>query len=158
MKILLAFSILSIAGVSSQKSTPCSFYHIDSTVASKEKFWAIWTQVERWNEWDSGLKSASIKDSFSEGAKGVLKPDKGPKSKFVIKNVRIWEGYELWTKIPFGYLIVKRNMWMKEGKWYFKHEVIFTGWAKNFFARKYGPRYQLLLPKAMNQLKLLAEK
>ena len=114
--------------------------------------------MPNWPKWDTGLKSAELKREFAEGAKGRLVPDKGPKSKFIITDVKQGMGYTLKTKIPFGWMNVKRRLEATNSGTYFTHEVEFTGLLKKMFGKKYGSRYQKLLPDVMQSISKIAEK
>ncbi len=158
MKVFITIFQLSIMTISLSSQTPLSFSHTDSTQAPPERIWEIWTNVSNWPTWDAGLRSARLKKGpFREGAKGKLKPDKGPKASFWITEVEEGIAYTLKTRIPFGWLIVRRRLWQDGGWTYFRHEVEFTGWLKKTFARKFGPRYREMLPSVLQKIKMLAE-
>jgi len=46
--------------------------------ASREQIWAVWSDSERWSEWNSGVRSATLDGPFAAGTKGRLKPASGP--------------------------------------------------------------------------------
>ncbi len=133
------------------------FSYTDSTSLSKDKIWQIWTDVPNWQEWDKGLKEAYLEGAFVAGAKGQLVPDKGPKSKFIISELIPNQSYTLKTKIPFGWLMVKRNLEVKNGITYFTHDVEFTGLLKKIFGRQMGKKYRAMLPEVLNKIKEMAE-
>ena len=99
------------------------FSHTDSTSATSDKIWQVWTDVANWKQWDKGLKEASLEGDFAVGSKGKLIPDKGPKSRFVIAEVIPGKSYTFKTKIPFGWLVIKRTLELKGGLTYFTHDV-----------------------------------
>ena len=134
------------------------FKHTVSTSAQSEKIWSIWVDVPNWHTWDSGLQSATINGPFQVGQKGKIKPDKGPKAKFVISEMVDGKSYTFKTRIPFGWLIVKRYLKVENGQTQFTHDVAFTGLFKKTFAKKFGPRYKKMLPEVMSQIKEIAEK
>ncbi|MEM6726470.1 MAG: polyketide cyclase, partial [Bacteroidota bacterium] len=110
-----------------------------------------------WQAWDTGLKSANLNGPFQLGTKGKLKPDKGPSAKFKIVAFEQGQSYTFKTNLPFGGLYVKRFLQKTPRGIQFTHEVWFTGLTKKLFARKFGPRYQEMLPKVMQSLKTIAE-
>ena len=134
------------------------FQHTITTSATPEKIWSIWIDVSSWHLWDSGLQSASINGPFQVGQKGKIKPDKGPKAKFIISEMIDGKSYIFKTRIPFGWIIIKRSLEIKNDQTFFTHDVEFTGLLKKVFAKKFGPRYKQMLPEAMNKIKSLAEK
>jgi len=136
---------------------PFGFQHTEKTTAPSSAIWEIWTNVPNWSNWVSGLKAAELKTKFSEGAKGKLTPDKGPKARFKIVDVTEGIGYTLKTKIPFGWLNAKRTLESKNGSTYFTHEVGFTGLLKKVFFKKFGKRYEKMLPQVMQEISKIAE-
>jgi len=127
------------------------------TTAAPENIWRIWTDVPNWPVWDAGLKSAELNGNFGLNAKGKLRPDQGPASKFKIAEFENGKMYVLKTSIPFGSLTVRRNLEVRAGRTFFTHEVRFTGLLKGVFGKKFGARYRVLLPEAMEKIKTLAE-
>ncbi|WP_218921442.1 SRPBCC family protein [Haliscomenobacter hydrossis] len=133
------------------------FSHTLETAASPEKIWQIWSDVPNWNQWDEGLKSAELKGAFALNAAGVLIPDKGPKSKFRITNLKAGHSYTFKTKLPLGALHVKRFLEVKQGRTFFTHEVWFTGVSKGIFGNALGKNYRKILPGVMGKIKTIAE-
>ncbi|HET8861212.1 SRPBCC family protein [Marivirga sp.] len=154
--LFLIISILFAMKATAQQSN-YHFSHTDSTKASSDKIWEVWTDVPNWKEWDKGLKEAMLEGDFVVGSKGKLIPDKGPKSKFVITELIPNKSYTFETKIPFGQLIIKRTLDQKDGLTYFTHDVEFTGILKKFLGKKLGKNYREMLPSVMNDIKLIAE-
>jgi hypothetical protein len=141
-----------------QEQTNYHFSHTDSTSVSSDKIWQVWTDVPNWKQWDKGLKEAFLDGEFRVGTKGKLIPDKGPKSKFVISELKPNQSYTFKTKIPFGWLIIKRTLEVKEGKTFFTHDVQFTGFLKKILGNKLGKNYRAMLPSVLSEIKLIAEK
>ncbi|KOY84486.1 polyketide cyclase [bacterium 336/3] len=139
------------------QQTNYHFSHTDSTNATSDKIWAVWTDVPNWKQWDKGLKEATLQGEFTVGTKGKLIPDKGPKSKFVISEIESNKSYTFKTKIPFGWLIIKRTLEVKDGKTFFTHEVEFTGLLKKVLGKKLGKNYRAILPNVMAEIKKIAE-
>jgi hypothetical protein len=157
MKFFMALVLFSATSVALGAQDYVQFSHSISTTASQEQIWKIWTDVPNWHTWDTGLKSASLKDEFEEGVKGKLIPDEGPKSSFKISELEEGRSYTLKTRIPFGALIVRRFMEVKDDQTIFTHEVEFTGWLKKAFAKRFGKRYKAMLPEVMENIKRMAE-
>lgn len=155
-QIFLIISILFAMEANAQQ-TNYHFSHTDSTTATSDKIWQVWTDVPNWKQWDKGLKEAVLEGPFIVGTKGKLIPDKGPKSKFIISELVPHKSYTFNTKIPFGWLIIKRRLEVKEGKTFFTHEVEFTGMLKRILGKKLGKNYRAMLPSVLNEIKLIAE-
>jgi hypothetical protein len=155
-QIFLIISIL-FAMTANAQQTNYHFSHTDSTTATSDKIWQIWTDVPNWKKWDKGLKEAIIEGEFIVGTKGKLIPDKGLKSKFIISELEPNKSYTFKTKIPFGWLIIKRSLEVKEGKTFFTHDVEFTGIFKRILGNKLGKNYRAMLPSVLTEIKLIAE-
>jgi hypothetical protein len=155
-QVILIISIFTAMTAQAQQ-TNYHFSHTDSTQVSSDKIWNVWTDVVNWKQWDKGLKEAILEGGFSVGAKGRLIPDKGPKSKFVISEVQLDKSYTFKTKIPFGWLVIKRTLEVKNDITYFTHDVKFTGLLKKVLGKKLGKNYRAMLPDVMREIKRIAE-
>ncbi len=153
---LIALAMLLSVQVMAQQSDT-RFNHTIETTAPPEMIWQIWTDVPNWKTWDDGLKDAELNGPFTATSQGVLIPDKGPRSKFVLTEVIPGQSYTFRTKLPLGALNVKRFLTTENSKTIFTHEVWFTGLTKNFFGRALGRNYRSLLPGVMEKIRLLAE-
>jgi hypothetical protein len=140
-----------------QQQSSSHFWNTLETTASTEKIWHIWTDVNNWHTWDTGLKKAEIQGSFTMGITGTITSLEGRKSNFKVVEFIFRQSYTFKTKLPLGSLYVKRYMDIKDGKVYFTHEVWFSGLTGRVFARKFGSRFREMLPEVMNNIKKLAE-
>jgi hypothetical protein len=156
-KIILMATTLTLALHAAAQETDQHFSHTLTTTASLESLWKVWTDVARWKDWDKGLREATIKGPFEPGTKGKLIPDKGPKSTFRITEVVVNQTYTFKTRIPFGWLVIKRMAKAEQGLTKFTHEVQFTGPFSKYFGKKLGGRYRQMLPEVMQQVKSMAE-
>lgn len=139
------------------QQTNYHFFHTDSTTATSNKIWKVWTDVPNWKQWDKGLKDVVLVGAFIVGSKGKITPKKGPKSKFVISELNPYQSYTFKTKIPFGWLIIKRTLEVKEGKTFFTHDIAFTGLLKKVMGKKLGKNYRAMLPSVLAKIKSIAE-
>lgn len=153
------FLIISIATTmtANAQQTNYHFSHTDSTNAASEKIWQVWTDVPNWKQWDKGLKEAILNGNFEVGTKGKLIPDKGPKSKFTISELIPNKSYTFKTKIPFGWLVIKRTLEVENSTTYFTHDVEFTGLLKKILGNKLGKNYRVMLPSVLTEIKKIAE-
>ena len=55
--------------------------------ASREQIWNLWSDVKNWNKWDNEVEYSDLNGQFEIGTFGILKPIKGPKSKFKLISV-----------------------------------------------------------------------
>jgi uncharacterized protein affecting Mg2+/Co2+ transport len=137
-----------------------SNYHFSFTVSvdnSKEKVWETLIDVENWNVWDTELKSAKLNGEFKVGAKGILIPNKGPKLNFYISEIIPNETYTFKTKMPLGWLDIKRTLIVENDKILFTDDIQFTGILKHIFGLILGKGFIKVLPEVMQKFKKLAE-
>lgn len=158
MKKMMTLSFVLIPFLGIAQKTLTEFKHTEYTTANPATIWKIWIDVPNWQQWDDGLKAAELQGAFITGAKGKLIPDKGPRARFFIDTIEEGKSYTFKTKIPFGFLVIKRTLSVENELTAFTHEVSFTGLLKKPFARSLGKRYQTMLPEAMRKIKVIAEK
>jgi hypothetical protein len=134
------------------------FDHIVETTAPPERIWAAWTAVKHWLQWDTELVSATLDGSFALGAKGRLKPKRGPAARFSISELIPGEIYKFTTRLLLCELKVSRRLTRKGGSGaFFTHEVSFVGPQSFVFANLLGRRYREALPVIMANLRKIAE-
>lgn len=86
------------------------FDHKVSTQAVPGDVWAVWTDVARWPEWDIELESACVEGGWlALGARGTLRPKRGPASRFVVSEFEPERGYAFGTRLPLCELVVRRG-------------------------------------------------
>jgi hypothetical protein len=135
-------------------------YHFSFTVEvnnTQEKVWQTLIDVPTWAQWDTELKEASLEGVFVVGAKGVLIPKKGPKLPFFISDFSPNQSYTFNTKMPLGWLIIKRTLTVENGMTYFTDDIAFTGILKRVFGFMLGSQFRSVLPEVMHNFKKLAE-
>ena len=137
-----------------------SSYHFSYKIdiaATKEKVWQALTEVSTWHIWDTELKQANLKGDFKLNTRGELIPKKGPKLNFYISAFLPKESYTFNTKMPLGYLIIKRDINEENGIVSFTDDIQFTGLLKHVFGIMLGRQFKKVLPKVMLQFKQLVE-
>lgn len=137
-----------------------SNYHFSFTVSvnnSKAKVWETLFDVESWNVWDTELKFAKLNGEFKVGSKGILRPNKGPKLNFYISEIIPNETYTFKTKMPLGWLNIKRKLSEENGKILFTDDIQFTEILKHIFGLMLGKGFIKVLPGVMQKFKKLAE-
>lgn len=133
------------------------FWHSMPTTAAPEAIWKVWTDVENWGQWDSGLKSATLEGEFKLNAKGVITSLEGRKSKFTVVQYEPGKSYTIKTKLPLGGLYVKRYLSEKNGQTTFTHEVWFKGLTKGIFSKMFGGDFRQMLPGVLDNIKNMVE-
>lgn len=125
--------------------------------SSKEKLWKRLIDVPSWHIWDTELKSAKLKGVFEEGAKGVFLPKKGPELHFVLTEVKATDAYVFKTKMPLGWLVIKRTIEEKKDTVIFTDDIAFTGLLKYLFGSILGQSFKRVLPEVLENLKRVVE-
>ncbi len=137
-----------------------SNFHFNYSITvnnSQEKVWAFLTNVERWKDWDTELTESSLLGEFKLGAKGTLKPKKGFKLQFYISELTPNTSYTFRTKMPVGYLEIKRSLQQKGDFVTFNDEIQFTGFLKKVYGFLLGKGFRAVLPAVMENFKTLVE-
>lgn len=152
-------SITFVMTAQAQEKTPTNkhFWHKETTTASPEKIWAIWTDVPNWKTWDQGLKDAEINGNFTLGNKGMIHSLEGRKSKFKVVAFEEGKSYTFKTNLPLGGLYVKRYLTIENGMTHFTHEVWFKGITAGIFAKAFGKDFRKMLPSVLENIKNIAE-
>lgn len=156
--IILLTMLTMQAHAQEKKATKKHFWHTIETTAAPEKIWAVWTDVQNWKVWDTGLKDASMSDNFALNAKGIITSLENKKSKFKIVAFEKGVSYTFKTNLPLGGLYVKRSLEVKNGVTFFTHEVWFSGLTGGIFANMFGEKFKGMLPEVMENIKKIAEK
>ncbi len=141
----------------SNKQTNYHFQYSILVNNTQEKVWNFLTNVDRWKEWDTELKSSSLSENFGLGARGILTPKKGPKLKFHISELEHNKSYTFVTKMPVGTLEIKRTLKNKGNQIEFTDDIKFTGFLKRLFGLMLGGGFKSVLPDVMQNFKELAE-
>lgn len=68
--------------------------------ASREQIWAVWSDSERWSEWNSGVRSATLDGPFAAGTKGRLRPASGPTGSIEIVELEPNVSWVTVTRLP----------------------------------------------------------
>ncbi len=141
----------------SNKQTNYHFQYSILVNNTQEKVWSFLTNVDRWKEWDTELKSSTLLENFDLGAKGILTPKKGPKLKFHISKITPNKSYTFVTKMPVGTLEIKRTLRNIENQIEFTDDIKFTGFLKRLFGLTLGGGFKSVLPDVMQNFKELVE-
>lgn len=135
-----------------------AFQHQIKVKSTKEKVWEIWSDVENWNSWDSDLLWSKMDDVFKVGSIGYLKPKSGPKTKFKITECSKNKSFTARNFLPLTKMEFIHKIKTVEGGIELTHKIVISGFLSFLFARVVGKNLAKGLPKAMGELKKLAEK
>lgn len=128
------------------------------TEATKEQIWELWSDVENWNKWDDEVLKSELNGEFINGAKGILKPTNGPKSKFILESVKYPIEFTTKSSLPLATMYFTHRISEKNGKRQIIHGVEIKGLTTFIFSKVIGKKNVSELPKALKKLSLRAKK
>ncbi len=127
------------------------------TNASKEQIWKLWSDVANWNKWDDEIEFSKIHGKFKVGTSGILKPKKGPKSKFELISVEKLSEFTTRSRLPLTKMDFFHKLEEKNGELYITHGVEIKGLFTFIFSRVIGKKIVRELPKAIENLSRMAK-
>ena len=128
------------------------------TNATRAQLWKLWTDVENWNKWDKEVAFSILHGEFKTGTTGILKPKKGPKSKFKLIAVSELNAFTSRSFLPFTKMDFFHEINEKDGELFITHGVKITGLLTFLFSRVIGEKIIQELPKSMENLSKMAGK
>lgn len=134
--------------------------HFRATVevnASPATTWAYLTDVARWPEWDTELKSAVLDGPFTNGSTGRMTPRTGPDLRFTLSDVEPGRRYLVTTPLPVGALVMDRRLEGAPGTLTFIDHIRFTGPLRWVFGLLLGRGFRAVLPQVLQTFKQQAE-
>jgi uncharacterized protein YndB with AHSA1/START domain len=81
-----------------------------SCPASREQIWAVWSDAERWSEWNSGVRSATLDGPFAAGTKGRLRPASGPTGSIEIVELEPNARWVTATRLPGARFLLEHRI------------------------------------------------
>ncbi len=125
--------------------------------AKPETIFAIYENVDGWCQWDAEVQSSSIAGDFVPGAKGTLKPTKGPAVKLWLTRVEKNRSFTSETALPLCKMQFEHQLTPEGKTTQVLHRVSFSGPFAFFFGRVIGNQIGRGLPEALEKLKAAAE-
>ncbi len=113
--------------------------------------------VAHWSVWDKDIKYATLDGNFTVGSQGILKPHKGPKSRFILSEVTAKQSFTTRTKLPFCCITFEHNLEETDAGTQVTHHVNFSGLLSPIFGKLVGKDIQKGLPNALTGLKSVCE-
>ena len=126
--------------------------------APVEKIFALYANVNGWSSWDPDVKTSSVEGAFVSGAKGKLKPSKGPEAKITFTEVVPNRSFTVQSKLPLCVMHFEHELIGSSGKVKVVHRVVFDGLLSPLFGRLIGSQIRKGLPSTLQGLKLAAER
>lgn len=125
--------------------------------SSPEKIFSAYENVSGWSIWDPEVQSSSINGKPIVGAKGKLKPTKGPEANIEITEVTKYESFTVISKLPLCTMTFEHKLTSLAKDTEVVHRVMFTGLLSPLFGRLIGSEIQKGLPSTLQGLKKTIE-
>jgi hypothetical protein len=77
-------------------------YSVTTDEVTREQMWKLFTNVNSWHIWDSGVENAQLNGQFEQGNHILLKPKSGPKIKIVLSKVVEKQLFITASSFPLG--------------------------------------------------------
>ena len=125
--------------------------------ATPEQIFTIYENVSEWSSWDPDVQSSSIDGKFKAGAKGKLKPTKGPEAKIDFTEVTRNKSFTTTSKLPLCTMSFEHELASTSEGTEVTHKVAFSGLLSPVFGRLIGRGIKKGLPATMLGLRNAAE-
>lgn len=134
-----------------------SFEHQETTTASSEAVWKLWTDVSGWPSWDEGIASVTIDRELSVGARGKLKPTGGPAFPFEVTEVEDGRRFTDVTRLPLARLTFEHELRDEDGAVVIHQHISIDGPLTPLWKRVIGKGLEQDVPGTMRSLASAAE-
>jgi hypothetical protein len=134
-----------------------TFEHTETTSATPGQVWAHYAEPSRWPEWDQDTAEVTMREPMTVGARGKLKPVKGPWMAFTFTEVTPQVGFTDVSRLPLTRLTFTHHIASTTAGSRITHRVSISGPLSPLFARVIGRTIAAGLPTAMQTLARLAE-
>ena len=127
------------------------------TSATRERVWALYTDVPGWPSWNPGVGRAELDGPVVEGATGTVRGVAGPASK--LKVLAVEPERRLVTQASERFMQLRFEQELSDGdggRLRITHRVRMTGIATPLMKRTVGPRLERTIPAALAALVALA--
>ena len=129
------------------------FEHSVTARASRERVWALWTDVAGWPSWNPGVGRVQLDEPVTEGATGTIRAVGGPASTFKVLTIErpqrfVTEASERLVRLRFEHELAD----VEDGQLLITHRVRMTGPATPLLRHTIGPRLKRTIPAALAAL------
>ena len=133
------------------------FEHSVQAPVTRERVWALWTDVPGWPAWNPGVARAELNGPVAEGATGTVRAAGGPASTLKVVEIEpdrrlVTEASERLMRLRFEFELADTD----GGQLRVTHRVRMTGLATPLMRRTVGPRLERSIPVALDALVELA--
>ena len=125
--------------------------------ATPEQIFTFYENVSEWSSWDPDVQSSSIDGEFKTGAKGRLKPAKGPEAKIEFTEVTKNKSFTTISKLPLCTMSCEHELVSTSEGTEVAHKVVFSGLLSPLFGRLIGNGIKQGLPATMQGLRNAVE-
>jgi len=125
--------------------------------ATPEQIFHFYEDVSRWSSWDPDVQSSSIDGDFITGAKGRLKPAKGPDAKIEFTEITKNQSFTTISKLPLCTMRFVHELLPSGEATEVVHKVVFSGLLSPLFGRLIGTGIRKGLPATMQGLRNAVE-
>jgi hypothetical protein len=106
------------------------------TAASREAVWALWSDPNRWSEFDHGVSWARLDGELAQGARVELKPKGGPKSTVEVVAFEPGQSFAIVAKLPLARMRFEHSVRdAGDGKAHLASQIQVTGGLSWLFPR-----------------------
>jgi uncharacterized protein YndB with AHSA1/START domain len=133
------------------------FEHSTQAPASRERVWALWTDISGWPSWNPGVARAELDGPLAEGATGTVRAKGGPTSTLRVLAIEperrfVTEASERFMRLRFEHELAD----VEGGQLRITHRVRMTGVATPLMRHTVGARLERSIPLAVAALVELA--
>ncbi|PTV94657.1 polyketide cyclase/dehydrase/lipid transport protein [Rhodobacter aestuarii] len=131
--------------------------HSIAISAAPQAVFARYEAVETWPRWDPEVLEVYLPEGLLAGARGWLKPRKGPKSTIIVTEVDHGRSFTVESPLPFGTLRFHHRLEATDTGCTTTHWISFTGPLAFLFAMTAGRSIEAGLPQTLAGLKAECE-
>ena len=128
-----------------------------TTRATPAQLWDRYAEPSSWPQWDTGVTSVTIDGPLRVGARGSLKPVRGPATRFIVTEVTPHVSFSDVSRLPLASMTFEHRIEALAAGCRFTHTVTISGVLAPLFARLIGRTVVAELPVTMWALARLAE-
>jgi carbon monoxide dehydrogenase subunit G len=125
--------------------------------ATPDKIFPFYENVSSWSSWDPDVQSSSIDGEFIAGAKGRLKPVKGPEAEIEFTEITKNQSFTTISKLPLCTMSFVHELVPSGEATEVSHKVVFSGLLSPLFGRLIGTGIRKGLPATMQGLRNAVE-
>ncbi|MCJ1706134.1 SRPBCC family protein [Microbacterium sp. VKM Ac-2923] len=130
---------------------------IRESSASPAAFFARWVDHDTWREWSPDTEWVRIEHPVAQGSRGILKPEGGPRVKFVVAELEADRVYTDVTRMPGARLTFRHGVEPTAGGSRVTAEVTIDGPLSGLWARTAFAGFEQSVPADLDRLVAVVE-